>query len=103
MAAILRKHGWAGARRGQQFAGGADSPDVVGGPDGWHLEVKLVEALNFWQAFLRAGEEGDGARPMLVTRRNGTRWAAMVDFEVLLTLIRDAHAHRERITKAILG
>ena len=34
------------ARRGQQYQGGADSPDVVCGIPNTHCEVKRVEALN---------------------------------------------------------
>ena len=32
---VLRAAGWVNAERGQQRAGGADSPDVRGGPRGW--------------------------------------------------------------------
>ena len=39
-AALLRVHGF-DARRGQQFAGGGDSPDVVSGALRWlHIEVR---------------------------------------------------------------
>jgi hypothetical protein len=34
------------ARRGQQFAGGTDSPDVISSHENLHLEVKRVEAGN---------------------------------------------------------
>lgn len=42
-ASLLREHGF-DARRGQQFAGGADSPDVVSDALAWlHVEVKRVQ------------------------------------------------------------
>ena len=43
-AAFMREHGYE-AHRGQQFAGSADSPDVVHSIPGIHIEVKRVEAL----------------------------------------------------------
>ena len=43
-AAFCREQGY-DAKRGQQFQGGADSPDVKGLP-GIHIEVKRVERLN---------------------------------------------------------
>ena len=33
------------ARRGQQFAGGADSPDVVAPEFPWHIEVKNTKTV----------------------------------------------------------
>ena len=50
----LRANGYM-ARRGQQFAGSPDSPDVVC-PDlaGIHFEVKAVERLNIYDAMEQA-------------------------------------------------
>ena len=48
LAEILRCYGFS-ARRGQQYRGGADSPDVMGLP-GIHIEVKRVERLNIYDA-----------------------------------------------------
>ena len=44
-AALCRDEGYEDTKRGQQFQGGADSPDVKGLP-GIHIEVKRVERLN---------------------------------------------------------
>ena len=56
-ASLLRDHGF-DARRGQQFAGGADSPDVVSNALAWlHVEVKRVQNLNLTDACVQA--EGD--------------------------------------------
>ena len=47
------------ARRGQQFAGGADSPDVVCEElRGFHFEVKAVERLNIEDAMEQASPAG---------------------------------------------
>jgi len=50
----LRANGYM-ARRGQQFAGSPDSPDVVCDELDWiHFEVKAVERLNIWDAMDQA-------------------------------------------------
>jgi hypothetical protein len=50
----LRANGY-DARRGQQFAGSPDSPDVVCGDLPWiHFEVKAVERLNIEEAMEQA-------------------------------------------------
>ena len=50
----LREQGFH-ARRGQQFAGGPESPDVVSDDLPWaHFEVKAVERLNICDAMEQA-------------------------------------------------
>ena len=50
----LRENGY-GARRGPQFAGGAESPDVICDALPWfHWEVKAVERLNIEEAMEQA-------------------------------------------------
>lgn len=74
-AAWLRSHGF-DARRGQQFHGGPDSPDVVGLP-GFHVEVKRTERPNLRDAVAQA--EGDsGGKPWVIFLRwNNGRWLAL--------------------------
>ena len=51
---VLRAQGYA-ARRGQQFAGSPDSPDVICDELDWaHFEVKFVERLNVYDAMAQA-------------------------------------------------
>jgi hypothetical protein len=65
------------ARRGQQFHGGGDSPDVVC-EQHVHLEVKRTERGNpyHWidQAVADAGEKV----PVVLHRRNGREWLLIV-------------------------
>ena len=65
-------------RRGQQFAGGTDSPDVVQPLANIHLEVKRVERGNpyLWveQAIRDAGQKV----PLVLHRRNRQDWLAIV-------------------------
>lgn len=55
----LRKYGY-DARRGVQYQGSPDSPDVTGLPK-THIEVKFTEKLNVWNALAQserdAGED----------------------------------------------
>lgn len=76
-AAYLRELGFTDARRGQQFKGTPDSPDVVDGIPGTHCEVKRVEKLNLKRAILKAIDEaGEDQIPYVAHRQN--RWSWMV-------------------------
>lgn len=85
LASFLRDHGW-DARRGVQFAGSPDSPDVIGLP-GWHIECKRVEKLNMRDAVAQA--EGDsGGKPWVVMHRwNHGIWLATVKGTAFLRLV----------------
>jgi len=62
------------ARRGQQFAGGTDSPDVIG-LDHTYCEVKRVEKLNISKAMEQAERDcGDNLLPYVAHRKNGEEW-----------------------------
>ena len=91
-AAWLNAHGIE-ARRGQQFAGGPDSPDVVGGFVGTHCEVKRREALNIHDAIERATTDASpGEVPYVAHRRNGKPWLITIRAE-------DVFAFAEAVTK----
>src|SRR5258707_11615791 len=76
-AELLRFHGY-DARRGQQFSGGSDSPDVVCQPlKDFHFEVKRCEAGNLYKWLEQARRDAgyvEGSRdsklPVVVHRRN---------------------------------
>jgi Holliday junction resolvase len=70
VAAYLREHGHADARRGQQYKGGADSPDVVG-LDGFHVECKNTQkwdAYGFMEQSVR--DAGEGEKPIVIAKKN---------------------------------
>ena len=80
LAAILREHGY-DSHRGQQFAGGIDSPDVTGLP-GIHIECKRVENLNIHKAYAQAVRDADGkAIPAVFHRRNREPWMVTINLE----------------------
>ena len=88
-ASLLREHGF-DARRGQQFSGGADSPDVVSEALAWlHVEVKRVQNLNLTDACVQA--EGDsGGKPWIVAhRRNHAPWLITMRAEFFFELLRE--------------
>jgi len=66
------------ARRGQQYAGGTDSPDVVGGFGGTHCEVKRVERLNIDKAMQQAISDCGDLVPYVAHRRNQCDWLVTV-------------------------
>ena len=87
-ASLLREHGF-DARRGQQFSGSPDSPDVVSDALAWlHVEVKRVQNLNLTDACVQA--EGDcGGKPWIVAhRRNHAPWLITMRAEFFFRLLR---------------
>jgi hypothetical protein len=67
-------HGYS-ARRGQQFSGSSDSPDVVCADlPSLHFEVKTVERLNLHDAMAQAVEDADGKIPVVAHTRNRGDW-----------------------------
>lgn len=93
----LRAHGYE-ARRGQQFAGSAESPDVVCPALAWaHFEVKAVERLNIEEAMeqarrdcgMRSAECGMENRkvPIVAHRRNHRPWLVTMEAEHFFDLL----------------
>tara|TARA_R110002051_G_scaffold126604_2_gene200222 strand:+ start:3465 stop:3836 length:372 start_codon:yes stop_codon:yes gene_type:complete len=67
------------ARRGQQYQGGADSPDVVCGIPNTHCEVKRVEKLNLGNAMAQAvADSGGNSIPYVAHRKNLGDWMVTV-------------------------
>ena len=89
LAEFLREHGYPDARRGQQFHGGADSPDVVcPGMEDFHLECKRVEKGQLYNWLEQAERDaGSGKTPIVAHRRNRKEWVAILRLEDLLDLI----------------
>lgn len=76
-AALLKQYGFE-ARRGQQFSGGGDSPDVVHNIPNVHIEVKRTETLSIYKAMEQAREDCAGKVPVVLHRRNGKEWLAIL-------------------------
>lgn len=81
------------ARRGQQFSGGADSPDVIcESLPGLHWEVKRVEAGNpyIWMAQAER-DAGDKKMPVVAHKRNGQDWLCIIRAEDFFALLRETN------------
>jgi Holliday junction resolvase len=74
------------ARRGVQYQGGPDSPDVVLEGVAVHVEVKRTETLSLYAATDQARDDAGGKIPLVLHRRNGKAWVAIVELEHLPAL-----------------
>jgi len=84
----LRAEGYA-ARRGQQFSGSADSPDVISEDLPWvHFEVKAVERLNIEDAMDQARRDCGGRVPVVAHRRSFRPWLVTMPAEVFFKFLR---------------
>lgn len=85
LARTLRDHGY-DAKRGQQYKGGGDSPDVLGLP-GIHIECKRVERLNLTAAYQQSLHDAAGGEiPAVFHKRNREPWLVTVTLEDFLKL-----------------
>lgn len=101
VANILRRHGYTNARRGQQFQGSPDSPDVIGIP-GVHMEVKRVESFHLWDSLEQSVGDAGSDIPVVAHRRNNSPWIAVLhldDFIKLCTLAQQGMLAQEQITE----
>lgn len=78
-AKLLREYGY-DTRRGVQYKGGEDSPDVVGLPY-CHLEIKRVEHLNIQDAIDQAKRDrAPDELAVVMHRRNNCEWLVTMPF-----------------------
>lgn len=96
-AIFLREHGFDEVRRGVQYRGGGDSPDLVGLP-GCHVEVKRVErgSLYDWLDQAQRDSAGTGRIPVVAHRRNRKEWVAILPLADFLKLIIGEGDHADR-------
>lgn len=88
----LRNEGF-DARRGQQFSGGSESPDVIcESLPGIHWEVKRVERGNPYDWMMQANRDaGDSKMPVVAHKRNGKDWLCVLRAEDFFQLIRETN------------
>jgi hypothetical protein len=88
----LRNEGF-DARRGQQFSGGAESPDVIcDSLPGIHWEVKRVERGNPYDWIMQAKRDaGDSKMPVVAHKRNGEDWLCIISANDFFQLIRETN------------
>lgn len=92
-AAFLRERGVA-ARRGQQFSGSPDSPDVViesGLSVAVHFEVKRTERLSLYPAMEQAKKDSSHNQiPIVAHKKNRKQWLAVLSADDLIALLKAA-------------
>ena len=71
------------ARRGCQFQGGDESPDVVVDIPDLHLEVKRCEDFRIYNALAQATEDAGDKIPVVLHRQNRQPWVAVVRLDDL--------------------
>jgi Holliday junction resolvase len=84
------------ARRGQQFAGGTESPDIVTGMKGIHVEVKRCEIGNPYLWMEQAIRDAKDKAPIVLHRRNNKPW-------LLIVRLDDVPRLAQEITEATQG
>lgn len=77
---FCEQFGEGAARRGQQFSGSPDSPDVVAPViPNIHLEVKRVEKFSLYPAMAQARRDCGGKIPIVMHRKNREGWVFILD------------------------
>ena len=78
------------ARRGQQFAGGTDSPDVICEElANLHMEVKFVQALNLDAACAQAERDAGKKSWIVAHKKNNKTWKVTMDSCLFFQLLRE--------------
>lgn len=85
---VLRSMGYT-ARRGQQYSGSPDSPDVVCEDLPIHWECKAVEALNIYNAVTQAVTDcATNKFPAVAHKKNHKPWLVTMRADDFLYLVR---------------
>lgn len=88
LARLLTAEGFE-ARRGVQYHGGTDSPDVICPClPGVHFEVKRTERLRLYGALAQARHDAGDKLPIVAHRANNSPWVAIMDLTDLLAILR---------------
>lgn len=82
-AAEIRRLFHTEARRGRQFCGSDDSPDVVTDILGVHFEVKRRETLRLYDALAQTAQDAGEKIPVVLYRQNRKPWLAIVRLDDL--------------------
>ena len=70
----IQQHLGVAARRGQQYCGSPDSPDVITSIDGVAIEVKRCETVAIHRWMDKAVADSPGDVPVIIHRKNNTDW-----------------------------
>lgn len=76
------------ARRGQQFSGGPDSPDIISNFPA-HFEVKRCQRLNIYKAMQQAVDECGGQTPIIAHRNNNNEWMVTLKADDFFNIVNE--------------
>lgn len=93
---IFIAHGYP-ARRGQQFAGGTDSPDVIIPDLEWlHVESKFVENLDLNKALEQSERDAEGKFAIVMHKKKNKDWLVTMSVESFFELLTKAHDEQQK-------
>jgi len=75
------------ARRGVQFRGSSDSPDVIADIPDVHIECKRTERFRLYEALEQAVEDAGSHVPVVIHRQSRKPWVAVIRLDDLPTLV----------------
>ncbi len=85
-------------RRGCQFRGGPDSPDLAGDVPGLHVEVKRTERLRLYDALSQAERDASVDQvPVVMHRASRKPWVLIVEADMLIRLLDAVDEVRARV------
>lgn len=72
------------ARRGQQYSGSPESPDVITDIPCLHIECKRTETLRLYDALAQSARDAAaGEVPVVMHRRNRGKWIVVAELDRL--------------------
>lgn len=76
------------ARRGQQFQGTSESPDIIcESLSDYHIECKRTERGNPYNWLQQATDDAPDKIPLVIHRRSDKQWIAVMNLDDLLSLL----------------
>ena len=85
------------ARRGVQYTGGPDSPDVVTDIGNVHIECKRTEHFRLFEALDQSiRDAGESNVPVVMHRPNHRPWVVVLRLDDLPALVRHIHEFQTR-------
>lgn len=108
VANVLTERGFI-ARRGMQFKGGTDSPDIICEElhKAFHFEVKFVNRFDLRAAVEQAKRDCLGLKmPVIVHKTNGVPWSVTMDLNEFIDLLQVVYGKIDTLNwgaKLILG
>ena len=87
-------------RRGQQFRGSKDSPDIVSDSlNEFHFECKFKQNLNLWDALEKCLEEAPGKMPTIIWKRDRKIPLVIMDFHDWMDIVQYAKGKVDTLNK----